>query len=64
MNNNRAINAMNNNRAINAMNSNRLPLKTSVDNTSMTNIGQKLLFWEKKLWKNETSFKEIKTQFE
>ena len=62
MNNNRAINAMNNNRAINAMN--RLPLKTSVDNTSMTNIKQKLLFWEKKLWKNETSFKEIKTQFE
>lgn len=47
---------MNNNRAINAMNSNRLPLKTSVDNTSMTNIEQKLLFWEKKLWKNETSF--------
>ena len=44
MNNNRAINAMNNNRAINAMNSNRLPLKTSVDNTSMTNIEQKLLF--------------------
>ena len=31
---------MNNNRAINAMNSNRLPLKTSVDNTSMTNIEQ------------------------
>ena len=55
---------MNNNRAINAINSNRLPLKTSLDNTSMTNIEQKLLFWEKKLWKNETSFKEIKTQFE
>ena len=38
------------------MTSNRLPLKTSIDNTSMTNIEQKLFILRKKIMKKWNQF--------